>query len=148
MDNTLFWRSQVNEVTKKVNRALYGLKIIRPCTSLPLRKRLVESLVLPHLDYCNLVYADISNKLSAQLQRLSNTCIRYIYGIRRSEHITPFRRKLNWTRNVTRTDYFASLIMYRIVRMKDPPLLSLLFNPFTTDRPTRGPRKDLTFHYR
>ena len=114
-----------------------------PCTSLPLCKRLVESLVLPHLDYCNVVYADISNKLSAQLQRLSNTCIRYIYGIRRSKHITPFRRKLNWMRNVTRTDYFASLIMYRIVRMKEPPLLSSLFNPFTTDRPTRSPRKDL-----
>ena len=95
LDNTLSWRLQVNEITKKVNRALYGLKIIRPCTSQSLRKHLVESLVLPHLDYCNVVYADISNGLIAQLQRLSNSCIRYIYGLRRSEHITPYRRKLN-----------------------------------------------------
>ena len=50
-------------------------------------------------------------------------------------------------RNVTRTDYFASLIMYRVVRLKEPPFLLPLFNSFTTDRPTRGPRKDLDTPY-
>ena len=60
LDSTLTWRPQVNDVTKKVNRALYGLKLIRPCTSQALRKRLVESLVIPHLDYCNAVYSDFT----------------------------------------------------------------------------------------
>ena len=94
---------------------LYCLKIIRPCTSQALRKRLVESLVVPHLDYCNVVYSDISEELGAQLQRLANSSIRYIYGLRKSEHITSFRRKLRWMTISTRTDYFASLILYRLV---------------------------------
>ena len=43
----------------------------------------------------------------------------------------------------TRTDYFAALTMYRIVRMKQPPFLLPLFIPYKNDIPFRGPRKDL-----
>ena len=46
-------------------------------------------------------------------------------------------------RNVTRTDYFASLIMYRVIRMKQPPFLTSLFKPYKKDRSSRGPRKDI-----
>ena len=31
--NTLSWHPQVQKITKKVNRVLYGLRIIKPCTS-------------------------------------------------------------------------------------------------------------------
>ena len=40
-------------------------------------------------------------------------------------------------------DYFASLIMYRIVCLKEPPLLLPFFKRYTTARPVRGPHKDL-----
>ena len=79
--NTLSWKSQVQQVIKKVNKVLYCLKTIRPCTSQALRKRLVESFVVPHLDYCNVVYSDITDELGVQLQRLANSIIRYIYGL-------------------------------------------------------------------
>ena len=39
--------------------------------------------------------------------------------------------------------YFASLVMYRLVRMKEPRILLPLFTPYKTDKPSRGPRKDL-----
>ena len=45
-----------------------------------------------------------------------------------------------------RTDYFAALIMYRIVCMKQPPFLLPLFIPYKNDRPFREPRKDLELH--
>ena len=131
------------QVTKNVNRVLYFLKTIRPCTSLSLRRRLVESLIVPHLDYCNVVYSDVCYELCTQLQRLANSGIRYIYGVRRHEHITPFLRKLGWMATSTRTNYFSSLIMYRIIRLKEPPLLTSFFKAYKTDRPVRDPRKDL-----
>ena len=100
--------------------------------------------MVPHLYYCNIVYSDASNGLQVQLSRLSNVGIRYIFGLRyKKEHITPFRRRLNWIRYDTRTDYFASLVMYRLIHMKDPPFLLLLFTPYKTDKPSRDPRKDL-----
>ena len=102
-----------------------------------------ESLVIPHLDYCTVVYADMSFELRKQLQRLSNSGIRYIFGLRRDEHITPYRKKLHWLSTDTRRDFFAMLIMYRLVRMKEPPLLLSFFKPYHSDKPTRGPRIDL-----
>ena len=98
---------------------------------------------MPLLDYCSVVYSDISKQLGDQLQRLSNSSIRYIFGIKRQEYITPYRRQLHWMRISTRTDYFASLTMYKIIRMKQPPCLLPLFKPYKRDRPSRGPRKEL-----
>ena len=143
LDSTLSWDAQVNRVTKKVNKALYGLRFIKPCTTQTLRKRLVESLVMPHLDYCSVVYHDASLTLRKRLQRLSNEGIRYIFGLRRDTHITPFRRQLGWMRGDTRREYFALLTLYRIVRIREPPILLPLFTEFQPERPTRGVRKDL-----
>ena len=45
LDSTLFPIPQVQQVmvrTKKVNRALYGFKVTRPCTSLSVHRRLIE----------------------------------------------------------------------------------------------------------
>ena len=143
LDSTLSWKTQLRQVTKKVNGVLYCLRTIRPCTSQALRQRLVQSLVVPHLDYCNVVYSDITAEQRLQLQRLANSGIRYIFGVKRSDHITPFRRRLHWMTTSTRTDYFASLMMYRLVHMKEPPFLLPLFKKYKSDKPTRGPRKDL-----
>ena len=119
------------------------MRFIKSCTSQSLRRRLVESFVIPHLDYCTVVYADASFLLRAQLQRLANSGIRYIFGVRRNERITPFRKKLKWLSNDSRRDYFAMLIMYRVVRMKEPPFLLPFFKSYFSDKPQRGPRKDL-----
>ena len=143
LDSTLSWEPQVNQVTKKVNKSLFGLRFIQPCTTLALRKRLVESLVLPHLDYCTVVYHDASSLLRTRLQRLANAGVRYIFGLRRDTHITPYRKQLGWQRNDSRREYFALLILYRIVEMKEPPILLSLFNPYRPARPRRGPRQDL-----
>ena len=52
LDNTLSWKPQVDQITKKVNRALFGLRFMKPCTTQTLRKRFVESFIVPHLDNC------------------------------------------------------------------------------------------------
>ena len=89
LDSTLSWKPQVNHVTKKVSRALFGLKIIRSCTTQALRRRLLESLVVSHLGYCAVVYFDASFTLRILLQRLANARVRCIFGVRRDTQITP-----------------------------------------------------------
>ena len=55
LDSKLTWKPHIEQLGKKVNKALYNLRFIRTCTTETLRKRLVESLVQPHLDYCTVV---------------------------------------------------------------------------------------------
>ena len=102
LDSKLTWKPHITSIEKKVNRVLYTLRFIRNYTTVTLRTRLVQALVTPHLDYCNVVYLDASNALKIRLQRFSNSGLRYIFGIRKDAHITPYRQKLGWLHNDTR----------------------------------------------
>ena len=62
MDSKLTWKSQVDTINRKVNRALYGLRFFRSCTTMALRKQLVSALVVSQLDYCSVVYLDVSEE--------------------------------------------------------------------------------------
>ena len=63
MDSKLTWKAQVDAVSRKVNRVLYGLRRFQSCTTEILRKQLAISLMLSHLDYCSLVYLDVTREL-------------------------------------------------------------------------------------
>ena len=95
MDSKLTWKPQVTAVSRKVNRVLYGLRLFRSCTTEALRRRLTSALALSHLDYCSLVYLDVPGELQTRLQRLQNSCVRYVCGARRDEHISSYRTKLD-----------------------------------------------------
>ena len=125
-----------------MNRALYGLKFIKSCITKVLRRRLVTALVVPHLDYCTVVYLDAPTDLRTRLQRLSDSCVRYIYGLRMRERITPHRKVLGWLRTDTRRMYFAATLMYKIHRSKQPKYLADHFRCYQPRGPTRGERKD------
>ena len=81
MDSKLTWKSQVDAISRKVNRALYGLRSFRSCTTMALCKQLVSALVVSHLDYCSVVYLDVSEEQHTRLQRLQNAgvYIDYVY---------------------------------------------------------------------
>ena len=83
----------------------------------------MESLVIPHLDYWTVSYLDASLTIRTFLQRLANVDIRHIFEDRRDSRITAYRQQLGWLRNDSRLDYFALLLMCRVFRMKEPPIL-------------------------
>ena len=138
LDNKLSWESHVTSIGKKVNRVLYTLRFIRQCTTEALRIKLVQALVIPHLDYCSVVYLDCSKNLKDRIQRMSNTCLRYVFGIGRDIHITPYREKLGWLTCNTRRLYFTSIIMYKILRLHQPDYLTSNFVKYNPKETARG----------
>ena len=151
LDSKLTWKPHIDKVTKKVNKALYSLRFIRACTTETLRKRLVESMVQPHLDYCAVVYLDATDEQRVRVQRLSNACARYVTGARRDEHITPYFRRLGWLRTDSRRLYFAALLMYKITRMSEPSYLAAFFTKHKLRQTSRGVQPELNtpiFNYK
>ena len=106
MISKLSWKPHVEHITKQVNKALYSLKCFKSYTTEALRKRLTTALVLPHIDYCSIVLLDATDELSKKLQRAENSCVRYVTGIRRDEHITQHRLRLGWIDVEERRQYF------------------------------------------
>ena len=77
------------------------------------------------------------------MQLPSNTCVRYIFGLRRDAHITLYRRKLGWLRIDICRWYFAAIMTYKIMRMGQPSYLKKLFTEYRYTRPARSEIKQL-----
>ena len=94
MSSNLSWRSHVLSICKRVHFSLHQLKYHRNVLSRELRSTLVTSLIFPILNYCCLVYNDLSDELNTKLQQLINCGIRFIFDLRQDVHISPYRRSL------------------------------------------------------
>lgn len=143
IDNKLNWKQQINQVIKQVNGILYRLRFFRSATSLELRVKLVKTLVFPHIDYCCLVYGDLSGELNLKIQRLVNAGIRYIYGVGSWDHISPHRLNLGWISARNRRKYFAASLLFKILNTGGPSYLARYFSRFVSSRPMRGDVPDL-----
>ena len=108
-------------------------------------KHIIESLLFPLVDYCSLVFCDLSEELNTKLQRVMNSGICYVFGIRKREHISPFRVALEWLTAKGRRNYFAATMLYRLFEKnsKMPKYLRVWYIKNDSSRPTRGKRPPL-----
>ena len=51
-------------------------------------------LVLPYIDYCNVVLTVLNKKQVKSLQSILNVGARFIFRLSRYEHVTPFLSRL------------------------------------------------------
>ena len=99
----------------------------RKSKNLRLRKHLISMLLFLIIDYC-LAFCDLILELDDKLQKLVNAGIRYIYGVRRNEHITTYRLELGWLTISACRDYFAANLLRRLFNTATPSYLLAFFN--------------------
>ena len=79
IDENLTWHSQVDLITKKVNKSFYVLmRRLREFAELKTLVAAYKSLVQPHFDYCSQIWGCLGITLQNKLQRLQNRAIRII----------------------------------------------------------------------
>ena len=83
IDENLNWAKQVNSVCAKINCNLALLNRIK--TYLPefARKRFVETIISPHIEYCCTVWGGCNKVLLNKIQKLLNRAARIVQDIRR-----------------------------------------------------------------
>lgn len=94
-DSTLCWNSHGIRVINRVFSTLAQVR--RNFIYLPpdIRLKIVQSLIFPIFDYCNVLFTDMLVDTAVKVQRAQNACIRFVTGTRRDEHITPSYISLN-----------------------------------------------------
>lgn len=65
----------------------------------------------------------MTNSLKKRIQRVQNSCIRYIFGLRKYDHISPYLQTLNTLNMEGRTRSHALTLMHKIVRKIAPTYL-------------------------
>ena len=76
MSSNLSRQSYVLSISKRVHFSLHRLKYHRNFMSRELRSTLVTSVIFHILDYCCLVYNDLTNKSNTKFQQLINYTLR------------------------------------------------------------------------
>ena len=111
LDSNLNWETQVKHICRKTFSILYSLRRLKNFLPIPLKQTLVQNLVLPHFDYCDIVYSDLNVNLSQRLQRVHNACIRFIFNARRYDHFN----NLSWLRLNKRCQLHSLTFLFKIL---------------------------------
>ena len=77
-------------------------------------KLLVKSLVLSHLNYALPVLGPaLAHDMLARLVKMHNRAIRVIGGLKKFDHVSSFRRQLNWLSVDFLIQHRCNVLMYR-----------------------------------
>ena len=125
-------------ITKKYQTCMYHLKNlyhIRNCLPHNIRVMLVTNLILSQLDYCNAILANCSSTELKPLKKVLHSSVRFIFNLKRYEHITPYLYRLHFLPVPYRILYKLALLAYKIVYKLAPSYLTTSFHTYT---PTTG----------
>ena len=96
LDKKLKWDCHINEITKKC-RSLMGILFKgRHFIDQDTRKLLFNAIVQSRLNYADVVWDSCSEKLNNQLQKIQNSGIRFIFGLKKFDHVSEYRQILKW----------------------------------------------------
>ncbi|KAJ8710105.1 hypothetical protein PYW07_009471 [Mythimna separata] len=121
LDSTLGWQSQVSSVCQKVNgtlRCLYRLRNFLPAKT---KIMLVQTLIFPIIDYGDVCYFDLNAVLLDKIDRLLNNCIRFIFNLKKYDHVSNFRSELKWLPIRQRRSLRALTTLFSLLHSPTPP---------------------------
>ena len=123
-DEKLTWEQHIGKLIQKAYYKLRQFYHLKTSLSIKTKSKLVETYVLSQLNYCDMVTQATTVALKTRIQRVQNSCIRYIFGLRKYEHITPYMQKLDTLNMEGRTKQHALTLMHKIVNKIAPGYLS------------------------
>jgi hypothetical protein len=135
LDNTLSWRPQISEVSRKVVGSLHALNRLKHFLPIKTKILLVQTLILPIIDYGDVCYPDLNGELLDKLDRLLNNCIRFIFCLRKYDHVSSFRSQLGWLPIRLRRKIRLLCTLFSILNdPKSPEYLKTLFHYYCVSR--------------
>lgn len=114
-------------VSLLVKKAYLALKLLYRNIKLikfNLRKELTETLVLPILNYGITLYYPCLNSINqSRVQKIQNSCCRFVYGLRKYDRVSAKINQLGWLKTENTFKYHMAVIIKRILASSSPPYL-------------------------
>jgi len=104
-DEKLQWNEHINQILAKVSKNIGILKKISHLLSTSVLLQLYNTLVLPYLNYCNMICTAASETLLNKLQVLQKRLFKLLISLLGEHTQTLYSIKFNY-RNLNRSDTF------------------------------------------
>nr|CAI5838597.1 unnamed protein product [Callosobruchus analis] len=140
IDNKLKFTTHIKNMMQKIFSKFRTLYAHRHILNFKLRKKLSEALVLSVFNYCSIVYFYFLNQQAKnRMQVVQNTCARFIFRLRKFDHVSELFVTLNWMRMVDLIRYHYIVFVHRIMERSRPSYLrdKLIFRRDTYSRRLR-----------
>ena len=72
IDDKLLWKDHINEVCAKVSKDFGILRRVKAFVTQPVMQSIHNSLILPYLDYCNMVWENTAKYNLQMIQKMQN----------------------------------------------------------------------------
>jgi len=118
-DSSLSWHHHTTFICNKIYSCLHPLKRLKYILPQSIKAKLVESLISPVADYCDVLYDGFTQLLSNKLQRSFNHCIRFIFNKKSREQITPMLKQLSWLRLTDRRSLHSLTLLHKLIYSSD-----------------------------
>ena len=124
MDEQLNFEYHVNSMIKRAFGKLKTAWKYGKFLSAESKKVIAECYVLSQFNYLDVVWRTITKRLWNKIQRIQNNCVRFIFKLRKYDHISSEFKQLN-TLNMTNRSTLHSLTqMFKCVGTKAPLYLT------------------------
>lgn len=124
LDNTFRYREQISRYIRSAYLNLKRLYPFRHILNQKIKKDLCESFVLSQFTFCCTVYhGGLDQYTAARVQRVQNSCLRFIYGIRKFDHISHKLKSAGWLNMQDRRLVQCLTFYHKIIISKSPPYL-------------------------
>ena len=120
LDNTLDMKKFISDRCRIASLKLYNIRKIKKYLCRESLTRLVNALVLSHLDYSNALLFGLPESTIRPMQNIQNSAARLILGLSKFEHITPALQQLHWLPIRYRIQFKIMTIVYKAVHNVAP----------------------------
>lgn len=108
-------------------KSYLNLKLLYPHRQIMNKKTkitLCESVILSHFNYADTLYGPcITVASSRRIQKVQNSCLSFIYGIRRRNRISYKLKDANWLSMMKWRSLHLACLVYNIIIFGKPPYL-------------------------
>ena len=123
IDSSLSMTAFIRQTAKSCNYHLRRIASIRHLLDVPTTTKLVTSLILSRLDYCNALLSNIPDVSLESLVRVQRNAARLIHRKRKRDHITPQLMQLHWLPIRNRIEYKIITICHKCLHSTAPKYL-------------------------
>lgn len=124
-DKNLRFDNHVSFLLQKSYSKLKLLYRYKDTLSIDAKLKLTDSLILSHLAYGDVLYwPALTAKSKNSLQKLQNACLRYSYGLRKFDHITPAFLNSSWLNLEERFFVHLATLIFKISKYEQPKYLN------------------------
>lgn len=123
MNKHLTWNDHVSFIIRKVYTTLRILNQHRNTLSIDTKTKLVKTLLLPHFIYGNVIFSHLSVETERHLKVCFNSCIRFIYNLRRYDHVSQYQSSIL---GIPLQKYFhlqLLVFLFKLIKFKEPTYL-------------------------